>query len=706
MSSVIPKLGNTTLRNARDGSSHTLPHQSSSSSLSSRLPPTGSFTMRPHTPTTSVGSSQSSPAGSPVSFMRRRSGAPGPPIYGSPVSATRASLPHMGSKQGYLTRRKTVRNKEYFFTLEGLNLTRYDSAELRNYPKLYRISAGCECRIERDRLVLVMPQPHSKVYEYLCKDRRDLEDWAKELSDCIRGQRVRRQSQPSLQRSQSIRHCPGFDTLFQAVRTQKAQEIDISDASDIDSIVQSLKLAVDPSQLALSKLRDSPVDLATSPLDSIWNQFDADRDGYLNPAENEALVKAYFKAKQAHTPGIIEDTIESALRLFFKDANHALTDFVKGLREEAQRQVDTFYGNLQCRIKDVASEMWQRMDANKDGRVDRREFMQVFLDCDEVLYFDSAMRTSIGDDIAAALTNLLRKHNKLDPGICGLKNIGNTCYMNTAIQCLSATVKFRQFFLSGKYKQYINVKNRLGTKGKLATAFADMLTQMWKGSGSVFSPKQFKHELGAVNDTFSGYGQEDCHELISFLLDRLHEDLNYVTEKKYVELKDPPRATEDELASMWWEYHIKQNVGVVVSLFHGQLRSVVTCSKCGFVSKAFDPFMYLSVPVPSGSSGRPTLAACLSGHAGCALCHVAPGNGRRSRQARLIMRHCAVPLLQSHSSLITGRGVCVSPQPLPSVCLRPPLDNQNPPFSLSSPSLPLPRLPLLSDMCRILFPFP
>ena len=494
-------------------------------------------------------------------------------------------------------------------------LTRYGS-DMKN-PKEYRLLSTCECRIEAGVLVLQFPTSSNKRSEYLHRDPMELERWAKVLCDCIRALRLRKHSSAALLRSQSIRHCPGFDTLFDSLRTQKRQEIDVSDAADVGSILTNIKTAADPSLLALSKLRNSPLsnDLASS-LDQIWMQYDTDGDGFLNPKENAALVRAYFKAKQKHTPGIIQDTIDATLGMYFKEAvdKSSMASFVCDIRKNAEEKVNTFYNNLESRITDVANEMWERMDCNRDGRVDRHEFMSVFLDCDEVLYFDSAMRTSIGDDVAAAVSVLLQKHNKTDLGTCGLKNIGNTCYMNTAIQCLSATVKFRQFFLSGTYSQYINTKNRLGTKGRLANAFAEMLTSMWKGGHAVFTPKHFKDELGKVDETFSGYGQEDCHELISCLLDRLHEDLNYITEKKYIELKDPPRATDEELANMWWEYHIKQNVGVVVSLFHGQLKSVVTCSKCRYVSKAFDAFMYLSVPV--ASSGSTTLASCLSGSLG------------------------------------------------------------------------------------------
>ncbi|CAB1316996.1 unnamed protein product, partial [Coregonus sp. 'balchen'] len=102
-------------------------------------------------------------------------------------------------------------------------------------------------------------------------------------------------------------------------------------------------------------------------------------------------------------------------------------------------------------------------------------------------------------------------------GLCGLSNLGNTCFMNSALQCLSNVPPLTEYFLKDKYNDELNEDNPLGMKGEIAKAYADITKQpRW----------------------FSGYQQQDSHELLAFLLDGLHEDLNRIRKKPYILLKD------------------------------------------------------------------------------------------------------------------------------------------------------------------------
>ncbi|CAN0357818.1 unnamed protein product, partial [Ectocarpus sp. 8 AP-2014] len=100
---------------------------------------------------------------------------------------------------------------------------------------------------------------------------------------------------------------------------------------------------------------------------------------------------------------------------------------------------------------------------------------------------------------------------------------------------------------------------------------------------------------------FAGYEQQDVQEFLAFLLDAVHEDLNRVPngDRKYVEAKEAKEGEAEEMVAMQaWKGYLERNRSIIVDLFQGQLRSALQCGVCGRRSVTFDPFMYLSVPLP------------------------------------------------------------------------------------------------------------
>ena len=111
-------------------------------------------------------------------------------------------------------------------------------------------------------------------------------------------------------------------------------------------------------------------------------------------------------------------------------------------------------------------------------------------------------------------------------GLCGLSNLGNTCFMNSALQCLSNTTELTKYFLYGLFSGEVNYKNALGTQGRLVKAYSKLMTEMWVDGEGRTAPWDVKKAIGAVAQQFSGFAQQDSYELFNYLVDTLHEDLN------------------------------------------------------------------------------------------------------------------------------------------------------------------------------------
>ncbi|KAI5712666.1 ubiquitin carboxyl-terminal hydrolase 15-like [Diaphorina citri] len=204
-------------------------------------------------------------------------------------------------------------------------------------------------------------------------------------------------------------------------------------------------------------------------------------------------------------------------------------------------------------------------------------------------------------DISEPSTSIVRSDInscRYTPGLCGLSNLGNTCFMNSVLQCMSNCPPITKYFLEDQHLSELNTTNPLGMKGLVAKAFGELIKTMWSGDNNHTAPSNFKIQVSRFAPQFSGYQQHDAQELLTFLLDGLHEDLNRVKKKPYIELKDADGRPDEVVAKESWDNYLKRNNSVIVDYFHGLLKSHVTCPQCECVSTTFDPFCYLSLPLP------------------------------------------------------------------------------------------------------------
>nr|GAT54986.1 ubiquitin carboxyl-terminal hydrolase 4 [Mycena chlorophos] len=198
----------------------------------------------------------------------------------------------------------------------------------------------------------------------------------------------------------------------------------------------------------------------------------------------------------------------------------------------------------------------------------------------------------------------------------GLKNLGNTCYMNAPIQCLSATFPFAQFFTTGRWRNAVNTVNPLGSKGMLSSSFASLVHAMWSGELPYIIPLDFRKMICKLDGQYVGSNQHDSQEFLSFLLDGIHEDLNRLLIKPNFTRTPEEEAELERLSTQIasekeWRLWKTRNDSIIVDFFQGQFRNRMTCLTCSTTSTTYNVFSILQLPIPHSRSNKVPLQSCL-----------------------------------------------------------------------------------------------
>ena len=190
-------------------------------------------------------------------------------------------------------------------------------------------------------------------------------------------------------------------------------------------------------------------------------------------------------------------------------------------------------------------------------------------------------------------------------GHCGLMNLGNTCFLNSILQCLFHVMPLTDYILTNEFSEDIEQSNKITLEFKLFYAYTKLIENVWT-CNRVIVPKKFLLYLSQFVPNYSLGNQQDAMEYLTYILDAFDRCLSY--EIEVVPNKGLNQTTLLAIAS--WKKFFERDYSIIKRHFYGQYHNRIKCSTCEKWSEDnFDPFNVLPLAIPDHSNL--TLTDCL-----------------------------------------------------------------------------------------------
>ena len=316
------------------------------------------------------------------------------------------------------------------------------------------------------------------------------------------------------------------------------------------------------------------------------------KEGKINDNDNNNTTEENTEIKNVNNNEVKEENQENINNKENKDKINEKNKDEEIKKEEKDKNEE----KEEKQIKENKEEKKEEKEDNKE-KGDKPHISKVIeKDSKMLLHLNPISKFLISYLKKHSIDEYLGDHTKY--GLVGLENMGNTCYMNSALQCLSNCEYLTKYFLCGYYKKEINKESKYSCNGEIAQSYAELLNQLWRTTKSDIKPFPFFRTFATHVRSFANFSQHDSHEFLIYLLEKLHEDLNRNQEKKYVELNEKQENESDiEASNRWWETHLKRDNSIIMDLFSGQYKSTLKCPFCERISITYDQFSCLELPL-------------------------------------------------------------------------------------------------------------
>ena len=182
--------------------------------------------------------------------------------------------------------------------------------------------------------------------------------------------------------------------------------------------------------------------------------------------------------------------------------------------------------------------------------------------------------------------------------------------MSSTLQCLLHVPELNNFFINIYSEQKNNLKTinkKVETEGKISDEYYEIVKNIFQLQEKLkkknsnhkegYHPKKFNDLISKLNPQFAKYEPNDSKDLLLYLFESMHEELNYFGDKKLKNIPNCNQLNKDDSFKFFFQVTTCLNFSIISYLFYGIMKSKTVCSECKNMFYNFQYFQFLSFPL-------------------------------------------------------------------------------------------------------------